>query len=132
MSTQYKTLPDLAAARDAAEALARLWAVSIGKLYTPTGVGPDSHGPGRRPDPPELYFQRYWQAPLDAQIADVNLGTKDLPIRIETDPFTIAQDGKVVPIAGGKQITLDFKNLAESSAQASPDAKVASQSAKTK
>jgi hypothetical protein len=108
----YKQFPDKASAVDAAEAVGRLWAASIGKSYTPTGVAPDVYGPGRQPVPPEAYYQRYWQAPQDAVTADPPNGIpRSLPIRIEADSFVVAQDGKVVRIAGNRDITLDFRGL---------------------
>lgn len=101
-----------------AEALGILYAVSVGKAYTPTGMAPDSYGPGRQPVPREAYYQRYYSAPLDAVVANPALGIPaDLPARLEIDAFALAQDTKAVVLKSkAKTITLDFKTLVVSAA----------------
>jgi hypothetical protein len=96
-----------------AEALGILWAASIGKTYTPTGVAPDVYGPGRQPVPKESYYQKYWQAPQDAVTADPPRGIPaDLPDRIEADAFVIAQHGKQVDLVSKvKHVVLNFGTL---------------------
>lgn len=93
-----------------AEALGILYAQSIAKPYTPTGMAPDFYGPGRQPVPPQAYYQKYWQAPQDAVAADPPRGIPaDLPDRIEADAFVIAQQGKQVDLVTKvKRVTLDF------------------------
>lgn len=105
----FKAFADKAAALDAAEAVGRLYAASVGK---PWPMPPDAYGPGRQPQPPAAYYQRYWVAALDPVTAGGPFNNpKDLPDRIEVDSFTAAQDGKAVIITGAKQVTLDFKGL---------------------
>lgn len=96
-----------------AEALGILYAASVGKEYTLTGMAPDLYGPGRQPEPREAYYQRYWTAPLDAVSANPDLGIpEDLPNRIEVDAFTLAQDDKDVDLKSKvKRLKLNFKNL---------------------
>jgi hypothetical protein len=122
MAAQYKSFADKQSASEAAEAVGRLFASSAA---TPYPMPPVAYGPGKQPQPMAAYYQKYWAAPLDAVTRGGPLNEPaDLPIRIEVDPFCLAQDGKVQVIAGNKPITLDFKNLQSASAQAeSLDAK---------
>lgn len=103
----FKQYPDKASALDAAEALGRLFATSIGAAWPMRQI---AYGPTPFPPLGPEFYQRYWQAPLDA-VTVAQGAPKDLPIRIEADPFVQAQDGKAVVITGGKQVTLDFKGL---------------------
>lgn len=114
MSAQYKEFATKQAAIEAAEAVGLLYAQSISSAYPMPQV---AHGPGLRPTPAESYFQRYWVAPLDAQVDDAQFGTKALPIRIEPDAFTLAQDGKRVSV-NAKSVDLDFRNLKDADAKA--------------
>lgn len=105
----YKPLADDATAADVAEAVGRLYCTSKGK---PWPEAPDTYGPGRQPQPLAAYYQRYYTAPLIAIAANPTLGIPaPLPSRVDVDAFTLAQDGKQVTVTGGKQVTLDFKNL---------------------
>lgn len=117
----YKQFADKTAALDAATAVGIKYASSIGSPWPMPQV---AHGPGKRPTPPAVFYQRYYVAALDAQVADAQLGTKDLPPRIEgVDAFCIAQDGRSVDIGFGKTVVLDFKNLTAADAQADAAAK---------
>jgi hypothetical protein len=104
----YKQLPDSATAANVAEALGRAYAASIGK---PWPIPPDSYGPGRQPQPPAAYYQRYWQAPLAASGPTALVPTAPvLPIRIEVDATAQAFNGQVVVTSGGP-VTINFTGL---------------------
>lgn len=104
----YKPMPDIATCANVAEAVGRLYAASIGK---PWPMPPDFYGPGRQPQPPAAYYQKYWQAPLPAAgPRPENPGAPSLPIRIQVDATAQAFNGQVVATSGGP-VTLDFTGL---------------------
>lgn len=104
----YKQMPDIITCTNAAEALGRAYASSIGKAYP---MPPDLYGPGRQPTPPAAYYQKYWQAPLDASGPTPQFPqAPSLPIRIDVDAVAQAFDGQQVDTSAGK-VTLDFKAL---------------------
>lgn len=104
----YKTMPDITTCTNAAEALGRAYASSIGKAYP---MPPDLYGPGRQPVPPSAYYQKYWQAPLAASgPTALDPQAPVLPIRIEVDAVAQAFDGQQIDTSAGK-VTLDFKAL---------------------
>lgn len=81
---------------------------------------PDAYGPGRQPQPPTAFFQRYWQAPLDASgpsVLDPN--AKQLPPRVEVDAVALTFSNQKIPVTDGSKVTLDFTGLV-SDAAASP------------
>ena len=104
----YKAFADAISCANAAEAVGRLYCASKSK---PWPEAPDKYGPGRQPQPPAAYYQRYYVAPLDAVAVNAQLGiTTPLPIRIEADAFCVSQQGKQVVTSAGP-VTLDFTAL---------------------
>lgn len=72
---------------------------------------PDLYGPGRQPQPPAAFYQKYYQAPLAVSgPTALDPQAPSLPIRMQADAFCIAQQGKVVSTTGGN-VTLDFSGL---------------------
>jgi len=104
----YKQQPDMTTCTNVAEGVGRLYAASIGK---PWPMAPDVYGPGRQPQPPAAFYQRYWQAPRAASGPTVIEPTAPvLPIRIEVDAVAQAFSGQQVVTSSGP-VTLDFTAL---------------------
>lgn len=104
----YKQQPDIVTCTNVAEGLGRLYAVSIARSWP---MPPDFYGPGRQPQPPAAYYQRYWQAPLAASgPTPINPTAPSLPIRIQVDATAQAFNGQQVTTSGGP-VTLDFTGL---------------------
>lgn len=104
----YKTMPDITTCLNAAEALGRAYASSIGSAYP---MPPTFYSPGKQPQPLAAYFQKYWQAPLAASgPTALDPQAPVLPIRIEVDAVAQAFDGQQIDTSAGK-VTLDFKAL---------------------
>lgn len=101
----YKRFNDMATAIRAAEALGRLYAADISK---PWPMPPDSYGPGRQPEPPEAYYQRYYRPPLVAIAAVDSDDGFPRPIRIELDDYALGLHGLAVQVTGGQIVTLDW------------------------
>lgn len=104
----YKQMPDITTCTNVAEGLGRLYAVSIAR---PWPMPPDFYGPGRQPQPPAAFYQRYYQAPLAASgPTALDPQAPVLPIRIQVDATAQAFSGQVVATSGGP-VTLDFTGL---------------------
>jgi hypothetical protein len=72
---------------------------------------PDVYGPGKQPQPPAAYYQKYWQAPLMASgPTALDPQAPVLPIRIEVDAVAQAFNGQQVVTSAGP-VTLDFTGL---------------------
>lgn len=101
-------MPDITTCTNVAEAVGRLYATSIAR---PWPMPPDFYGPGRQPQPPAAYYQRYWQAPLAASgPTPQDPQAPSLPIRIQVDAVAQAFNGQQVATSGGP-VTLDFTGL---------------------
>lgn len=104
----YKQMPDITTCLKTAEALGRAYAASIGSAWP---MPPDWYGPGRQPQPPAAYYQRYWQAPLPVSGPTALEPTAPvLPIRIEVDAVALQFSGQKIATSAG-QVTLDFTGL---------------------
>jgi hypothetical protein len=104
----YKAMPDIITCTNVAEAVGRLYCASKGKAWP---EAPDFYGPGRQPQPPAAFYQRYWQAPLAASGPTPQDPTAPvLPIRIQVDSVAQAFNGQQVITSGGP-VTIDFTAL---------------------